>query len=161
MIRPASPVDSPAILAFWNPLIETTTVTFSPSPHSVQSLGALIAERQGAGRAFVLAEEAGQVLGFASYDQFRKGAGYARSMEHTIILAPQARGRGLGRALMAEIEAHVRAGGAHLMVAGISAENAPGLGFHAALGYGLAGRVAQAGYKFGRYIDLVLMQKLL
>lgn len=161
MIRPASAADCPAILAFWNPLIETTTVTFSPSPHSVQSLAALMGERQGAGRAFVLAEEAGQVLGFASYDQFRKGAGYAHSMEHTIILAPQARGRGVGRALMAEIEAHAKAGGAHLMVAGISAENTPGLGFHAALGYGLAGRVAQAGYKFGRFIDLVLMQKLL
>lgn len=161
MIRPATPADVPAILAFWNPLIETATVGFSPTPHTVESLTALIAERAAAGRAFCVAERAGQVLGFASYDQFRKGLGYARTMEHTIILDQRARGQGVGRALMAAIEAHARARGAHLMVAGVSAENPAGLGFHAALGYVEAGRISDAGYKFGRFIDLVLMQKRL
>jgi len=161
MIRAATLADVPAILAFWNPLIEDTTITFSPMRHSPESLFALISERQASGRAFFVAEAAREVLGFASYDQFRKGQGYARTMEHTIILAPEARGRGVGRGLMVALEDHARQAGAHLMIGGISAENAPALAFHAALGYGEAGRVVQAGYKFDRYIDLVLMQKLL
>lgn len=161
MIRPATPADVPAILGFWNPLIETATVGFSPTPHTVESLTAQIAARQADDRAFLVAEIGGAVAGFASYDQFRKGLGYARSMEHTIILAAQARGQGLGRALMAAIEDHARTRGAHLMVAGVSAENPAGLRFHAAVGYAEAGRIAGAGYKFGRFIDLVLMQKLL
>lgn len=161
MIRAATPEDSPAILAFWNPVIAETTITFSPTLHSAESLGALILARQAAGRAFLVAESAGEVTGFVTYDQFRKGLGYAAAMEHTIILAPAARGRGLGRALIRAMEDHARAAGAHLMVGGISGENAPGLAFHAAVGYVEAGRVAQAGRKFERFIDLVLMQKLL
>ena len=161
MIRPATLADVPAVLAFWNPLIETTAVGFSPTPHTLESLGAMLAARQAEDRGFFVAEIAGQVAGFASYDQFRKGLGYARSMEHTIILAPAARGRGVGRALMAAIEDHARTRGAHLMVAGVSAENPAGLAFHAAVGYAEAGRISEAGYKFGRFIDLVLMQKRL
>ncbi|SOC10505.1 GNAT family N-acetyltransferase [Rhodobacter maris] len=161
MIRPATPEDIPALLAFWNPVIAETTITFSPTLHSAESLGQLISERQAAGRAFLVAESLGEVAGFVSYDQFRKGLGYAAAMEHTIILAPAARGQGVGRALMAAAEDHARQAGAHLMVGGISAENAPGLAFHAAVGYVEAGRVAEAGRKFERFIDLVLMQKIL
>ena len=160
-IRPATAADVPAILAFWNPVIGQSTITFSPTLHSAESLAAMIAERQAAGRAFLVAEEAGKVAGFVTYDQFRKGAGYAHAMEHTIILAPEARGRGLGRALIGAAEEHARAAGAHVLVGGISAENAPALAFHAAAGFREAGRVAEAGRKFGRWIDLVLMQKLL
>lgn len=160
-IRPATPADVAAILDFWNPVIGETTITFSPTLHTPESLSALIAGRQADGRAFLVAEEGGTVLGFVTYDQFRKGLGYAHAMEHTIILAPAAKGRGLGRALIAAAEDHARGAGAHLMVGGISAENAPALAFHAAVGYAEAGRVREAGRKFDRWIDLVLMQKLL
>lgn len=161
MIRPATPADIPAILAVWNPVIRDTTVTFSSAEKTPESLAAMIAARRAAGQEFFVAEAAGAVLGLASYGQFRAGNGYAHAMEHTIILAPGARGRGLGRALMGRLEAHARAGGVHLMVGGISAENAPGIAFHAALGYAEAGRLREAGRKFDRWIDLVLMQKLL
>lgn len=159
-IRPARPADLPALLGVWNPVIRETTITFSPIEHDAESLGALIAGRLAAGRPFLVAETEEGIAGFASYDQFRKGPGYAHAMEHTIILAPAARGRGLGRALMAAIEDHARIAGAHVMVAGVSGENAAGLAFHAALGYAEAGRIREAGFKFGRRLDLVLMQKL-
>ena len=161
MIRPATPADAAPILAFWAPLVAQTTITFAPAAPDSAALAAQIAERQALGRGFFVAETAGEVQGFASYDQFRKGLGYVHSMEHTIILAPQARGRGLGRALMAALEAQAQAAGVHLLVAGISAENPPAIAFHSAIGFAPAGRVAQAGHKFGRFIDLVLMQKLL
>ena len=111
--------------------------------------------------AFFLVIAATAVLGFVTYGQFRGGNGYLHAMEHTIILAPEARGRGVGRGLMGALEDHARAGGAHLMVGGISAENAAGVAFHAAVGFAEAGRVREAGRKFDRWIDLVLMQKIL
>ncbi len=82
-------------------------------------------------------------------------------MEHTVILTDAARGRGLGRALMAGIEAHAQAAGAHLMIGAISGANPAGLGFHARLGYREVGRLPEAGLKFGQWLDLVLMQKTL
>ena len=100
-------------------------------------------------------------VGFATYGQFRPGDGYATCMEHTIILSPTAQGSGLGRALMLAVESHARAHGAHQMIAGISAENPAAIAFHAKIGYRETVRIAQAGFKFDRYIDLVLMQKFL
>jgi phosphinothricin acetyltransferase len=82
-------------------------------------------------------------------------------MEHTIILAPAAIGRGLGRSLMAAIEAHARGQGVHSMFAGVSGENAAGIAFHAAIGYVPVAVLHQVGFKFGRWMDLHLMQKLL
>jgi len=160
-IRPATPDDLPAILAFWNPMIRETTVTFSSEEKTPDGIRAMIAARRAAGREFLVAELEGEVLGFASYDQFRGGNGYLHAMEHTIILAAAARGRGVGRALMAAIEDHARAGGAHTMVAAVSGENEAGVAFHRAIGYEPVGRLPQSGRKFDRWLDLVLLQKIL
>jgi L-amino acid N-acyltransferase YncA len=160
-LRPAGAPDAPALAALWNPWITGTAITFNPDPKSPEDIAAMIAARRAAGHAFFLAEADGVLLGFATYAQFRSGAGYARSMEHSVILAPQARGRGAGRALMAAVEAHARAAGAHQMIAGVSAENPDGRAFHEALGYRLIATIPQAGWKFGRYLDLWLLQKFL
>jgi len=161
MIRPATPEDFPAILAFWNPMIRETTVTFSSEEKTVPGLERMIGARRAAGREFLVAAADGAVLGLATYDQFRGGNGYLHAMEHTIILAAGARGRGTGRALMAAIEDHARAGGAHTMVAAVSGENDAGIAFHRALGYEPVGMLPQSGRKFGRWLDLVLLQKIL
>ena len=161
MIRPATADDAPALTALWNPWITGTAVTFNPTPKTPGDLAAMIAARRAAGHEFLLAQDEGRLLGFATYAQFRSGAGYARSMEHTVILAPEARGRGTGRALMQALEDHARAAGAHQMIAGVSGENPEGRAFHDRLGYRLVATVPQAGYKFGRFMDLWLMQKFL
>lgn len=157
MIRAARPADAPAIAAFWNPFIRDTVVTFNPVEKSEAEIAAMIEGRE----VFLVAEWEGAVLGFASYGQFRGGLGYAFAQEHTIILAPQAKGRGLGRRLMQALEAAALAHGHHIMVGGVSGSNPAGIGFHAALGYAEVGRVREAGWKFGRWHDLVLMQKIL
>jgi phosphinothricin acetyltransferase len=157
LIRAVEARDIPALLAIWNPLIRGTSVTFNSQERTEADLCAMIKARP----FFHLAEEAGEPLGFASYGQFRTGPGYATCMEHTIILAPAARGRGIGRALMAAAEGHARAGGAHQMIAGVSGENPDGRAFHAALGYHEIARITEAGFKFGRYMDLILMRKFL
>jgi len=161
LIRPARPSDVPAVLAIWNPVIRHTLVTFSTEEKTAASLQALIDERVAGGFCFLVAQWAGQVAGFATYAQFRCGNGYARTLEHTVILAPEASGNGLGRALMAAVEDHAAAGGGHTIYAGVSADNPEGIAFHAAVGYRELAVLPEAGWKFGRWIDLVLMQKKL
>lgn len=161
MIRPATPADIPALLAIWNPLIRDTMITFNAAEKTAEDLSRSLSEKSAAGHAFLVAEQAGQVLGLATYGQFRGGIGYARTMEHTILLAPEGRGRGLGRALLTAIEDHARAGGAHVLFAGVSSGNPEGQAFHAAMGYLVAAILPEVGWKFGRYWDLVLMQKFL
>ncbi len=161
MIRAAELSDCAAIAAIWNPVIRDTLVTFNAVEKTVQGLAEVLAEKAGAGQPFLVAEAAGELLGFATYGQFRGGVGYARTMEHTIILGAAARGRGLGRALMAGIEAHGLAAGVHSLWAGVSAANPAGRAFHAAIGYREVAVLPEVGFKFGQWLDLVLMQKIL
>lgn len=159
MIRDARQGDCPAIAAIWNPIVRDTAVTFWPTERSEAEIATLIADRQRQGHPFVVFEDGHAVRGFTTYGQFRSGGGYARSMEHTIHVAPGARGAGLGRQLLAWIEDHARRRGHRLMIGGITATNAGSLRFHASAGYAEWGRIPCAGWKFGVFHDLVLMGK--
>lgn len=161
IIRPATVADAPDVAAIWNPIIRDTAVTFNSTEKTVQGLAQDFADKDARGRVFFVAEGSGGLLGFATYDQFRGGVGYAHTMEHTVILSQAARGQGIGRALMTAIEDHARVAGAHVMMAGVSAENPGGVAFHTALGYREMVRLPDLGHKFGRWMDLVLMQKML
>ena len=157
VIRPARPGDAPAIAEIWNAIIRDTVITFTTAEKDADTLAASIAD----GMPCLVAEEAGDILGFVTAFQFRGGPGYAHTFEHSIHMAPGAQGRGLGRALMAAMEAALGARGIHSLIAGVSGENASGIAFHAALGYREVARLPQVGRKFGRRHDLVLMQKIL
>jgi L-amino acid N-acyltransferase len=157
IVRAATPKDAAAIAAIQNPFIRETAVTFN----SVERSEAEVADAVRAAPCFLVALEDGKLMGFVSYDQFRKGAGYARTMEHTIVLAPDAQGLGIGRALMTALEDHARAAGVGSLWAGVSAENPSGVAFHARLGYSEVARLPRVGHKFGRWMDLVLMCKWL
>lgn len=161
MIVEAGARHAGGIAEIWNPVIRTSAITFNPVEKSEAELVRLIVSRADAGHGFFVAEEGEAVLGFATYGQFRGGAGYARTMEHTVMIAEDARGKGLGRALMDALEGHARAQGVHSLFAGVSAENSDGIGFHAALGYEEVARLREVGWKFDRWMDLVLMQKVL
>ena len=160
-IREAGAGDADAIAAIWNPVIRDSFITFNAAEKTAAQIAALIGETQAAGHAFLVAEADVGLAGFGLYGQFRKGVGYARTMEHTIILGPAARGRGLGRALLAALEDHARAGGAHTIFAGVSAANPEGRAFHAACGYDEIALLREVGFKNGRWLDLHLMQKRL
>ena len=108
-----------------------------------------------------MACDGAQVLGFASFGPFRKGLGYARVKEHSICLAEGVRGAGLGARLLLALEDEARAKGVTHMIAGVSGENPAGQRFHARHGYERVGHLPEIGQKFGRRIDLVLMQKTL
>lgn len=160
-IRPAGDADYPAVSAIWAPILEATTITFAIDARPPEVLAGMAADRRASGCEFFVADEDGRVLGFATYCQFRAGNGYLTSMEHTVILAPEAWGRGIGRKLMEAVEDHARARGAHTMVGVVSGENAEGVAFHAACGYRTCGTLPEVGRKFGRYLDAVMMVKVL
>ncbi|ATF17822.1 GNAT family N-acetyltransferase [Phaeobacter gallaeciensis] len=158
IIRPAKETDALAIAEITNQIIRDTLITFTTDEKTPAEVAADITAK---GPHMQVAEEAGEILGYISLGGFRTGPGYARTCEHAIYLAETARGRGAGRALMAAIEEVARADGIHVLVAGISAANPGGLAFHAAMGFAEVGRMPQVGYKWGQWLDLVLMQKIL
>lgn len=155
MIRDAVPGDVPAIAAIWNQAIAHTTITFNPDLKPEAEVAALTKN------ACLVWEEAGQVMGFARYFQFRGGAGYRYTAEHTIMLADAAKGRGGGTALMRALCDHAQTAGYHTLFAGCSAESPEAVQFHAGLGFHTVATLPEVGFKFGRWIDLVLMQKRL
>ncbi len=159
-IRPATAQDADAICAIWNPVIRDTGITFNAVVKTPDDVRAMIQEKTAQGYAFLVAE--GDTLqGLGTYGQFRGGVGYARTAEHSIILGPDTRGQGVGRALMAALEADAKAQGFHSMFAGVSGENPNAVKFHAALGYAEVATLREVGFKFNRWFDLVLMQKML
>ena len=161
ILRPALDGDCSAIAALWNPVIRDTTITFTTVEKAREGLTADLAAKSAQGFPFFVAEAEGRLLGFATYGPFRSGPGYARTVEHTIILAPDAWGRGIGRALIASLLTDAGHKGIRAMIGGVSAENAAGIAFHTSLGFAEVGRLPQVGWKFGRFIDLVLMQRLI
>ncbi len=160
-IIPATDAEAAQIAELWSQAIRETDITFNSIEKSEADIRELLAAKAAAGHGFFVACDAAQVLGFAGYGQFRGGIGYARTMEHTIYLAEDVQGRGVGRALMSAVEDHARASGAHSMWGGITATNHSSIAFHERLGYVEMARLPEVGFKWGRLLDLVLMRKLL
>ncbi|ASM71496.1 MULTISPECIES: GNAT family N-acetyltransferase [Roseobacteraceae] len=158
MIRAAIPADAPAIAAIWNAVIALPHITFTTDTKSDAAVAQLIVERAGA---FWVAERAGTVAGFATFGSFRGGPGYRHTAEHSVMLGRDARGHGMGRALMAAVESGAVVRDVHLLVAGISGGNPDAVAFHDRLGFAQSGKIPQAGRKGGQWYDLILMHKLL
>jgi phosphinothricin acetyltransferase len=133
-------------------------VTFTTDERSAAQIAEDIKARA---PGYLVAEHDSHVIGFATYGPFRTGPGYAQTCEHTIQLSPDARGKGVGRALMSALQDIAQAQGVHVLVAGISSANPGAEAFHAALGYSKVGLMPEVGFKFGQRLDLVLMQKIL
>ncbi|WP_166417616.1 GNAT family N-acetyltransferase [Cochlodiniinecator piscidefendens] len=161
MIRPAEFRDAAPICKIWNHIISNSIATFNSQEKSETEIKQAIREKSDRSHGFFVADENGIVLGFGTYGQFRGGIGYAHSMEHTIYLDERAHGLGIGRHLMQALENHARSNDVHSMLAGVSAENDAGIGFHKALGYIEVARLPEVGRKFDRWMDLVLLQKQL
>ena len=158
IIRQARVWDAEAIAAITNQIIRDTLITFTTTERSADNIAEDIRNR---GRAYLVAEDAGLLQGFATYGPFRSGLGYAQCREHSVQLSAQARGKGIGRALMAVMEERARREGVHVLVAGISSANPGAEAFHTALGFHHVGRMPEVGIKWGNRLDLVLMQKIL
>jgi L-amino acid N-acyltransferase YncA len=155
ILRPARPDDAVAICGILNPIIAETTITFTTDLRTPDDVAERISQAPETWRV----AETRHLLGFACFGPFRSGPGYVRTAEHSIHLSPAARGQGIGRALMAALEEAARARGHSILVGAISAENAAARGFHTRVGFTETGYMPGLGLKFGRVLDLVLVQK--
>ena len=139
-------------------MIRDTLATFTTTEKPVEDVANLIAQRR---NAFFVAEQDGLVEGFATCGTFRPGPGYAHTVEHSVIVDPDAQGGGVGRGLMLQLEGACKKADCHVMVAAISSANPHAIAFHTALGFETTARMPQVGRKAGQWLDLILMQKIL
>ena len=159
-LRLATLDDAEAMRAIYNLEVETSTATFDLVIRSLEDQRDWLAARSGA-HAAVVAVEDGQVLGFASLSPYKERAAYRTSVEDSVYVRRDHHGRGVGKALLSEMLDVARRHGFHAVMARIEATREPSLALHRSCGFRLVGIEREIGRKFGRWLDVALMQRLL
>ncbi|MEI8043845.1 MAG: N-acetyltransferase family protein [Verrucomicrobiota bacterium] len=150
------------ILSIFNETIANTTALYDYKPRTVDMMRAWF-EAKGKGNYPVIGVQAdtGELMGFASYGFFRAWPAYKYSVEHSVYVDARFRGRGVGRRLLEAVIEAARAQDYHVLVGGIDAANEASLALHERLGFTHCGTIRQAGFKFGRWLDLSFYQLIL
>jgi phosphinothricin acetyltransferase len=162
LIRPSTEADLPAIQAIYAHAVLHGTGTFETDVPDVAEMTRRRTEVLSRSLPFIVAEVDGEVTGYAYANYFRPRMAYRYCLEDSIYLAPTAQGEGLGKLLLAELIARCEAAGGRQMLAVIGdAENKGSIGLHTALGFQHTGVLKSSGWKFGRWLDVVLMQRQL
>ena len=161
-LRPSTAADLPALTAIYAHHVRHGTGTFELEVPDEAEMARRRDDVLARGLPWLVAEQDERVLGYAYANHFRPRRAYRFCVEDSIYLDPAAQGRGLGRLLLAELMARCEAAGARQMVAVIGdAANAGSIGLHAALGFEHTGVLKAAGWKFERWLDVILMQRTL
>lgn len=159
-IRPATPEDLPACQAIYAHHVLEGTGTFDELPPSLEAVAARHREITGRGRSWVVAADATGILGYAYFDQYRDRSAYRFTAEDSVYVREDVRGQGVGKALVARLLDEAREAGFRQMLAVIGdSDNVGSIGVHASLGFQRVGTLRDVGFKFGRWIDVVLMQR--
>ncbi|MBN8489198.1 MAG: N-acetyltransferase [Burkholderiales bacterium] len=161
LIRPSTDADLSAITAIYAQAVLHGTGTFELEPPDEAEMARRRADVLGKGLPWLVAQGVdGSVLGYAYANHFRPRLAYRFCLEDSIYLSPQAQGRGIGTALLAELVGQCEARGARQMLAVIGdSANAGSIGVHRRLGFEHTGVLKASGWKFGRWLDVVLMQR--
>jgi phosphinothricin acetyltransferase len=166
-IREAVAGDVPAITAIQNALLATTTYEWTEAPHTESERRAWLERQRLDGHPVLVAVadgSPGEVVGWAAYGDFRdsrKWPGYRPTVEHTVHVRGDQWGRGVGRRLVESLVERARTAGKRVMVGGIDSTNVDSIRFHERLGFVEVARMPGIGEKFGRRLDLVLVQRAL
>jgi len=165
-IEDAVEADLAAMLAINDQAVAETTASWNHAPGNLDSRKAWFAGMTVNADPVLVARQKsergdGEVAGYAYWGPFRPSDGYLYTVENSVYVRKDLHGQGIGRLLMVELIARARAKGLHAIVAGIGAENTGSIALHAKLGFIEYGRMPQVGAKFGRWLDLVLMQLML
>lgn len=165
IIRDADLPDLPMITAIYNDAVENTTAIWNTVPVDVADRAAWLAGRRRAGYPVLVAvDDTGDgddVLGYASYGDWRSFDGYRHTVEHSVYVRSDQRGGGIGRTLMLALIERARRADKHVMVAGIESGNVGSIRLHEKLGFTHAGTLRQVGTKFGSWLDLTFLQLIL
>jgi L-amino acid N-acyltransferase len=153
---------SEQILSILNEIIVNSTAIYDYRPRPFESMVAWFAAKRKDNYPVIGAVSAGgELLGFASYGIFRAWAAYKYTVEHSVYVAARHRGQGIGKRLLQRIIEEAESQDYHVLVGGIDSENEVSSALHRALGFRHAGTIRQAGFKFGRWLDLDLYQLIL
>lgn len=162
LIRDATNDDLPGILVIYNDVIATSTAVYSYDPATLADRAQWMQARQQQGFPVLVAVDGEEVLGFASYGEWR-GAwpGYKYTVEHSVHVTAGQRGTGIGRQLVEHLIIAAQNAGKHVMIGAIDAENAASIRLHERLGFKAVAHFHQVGFKFDRWLDLVFMQRII
>lgn len=163
-IRDAIDDDMPAVRDLYNALIPTATVAWTDTPQTLRQRRAWFRQQRRSGHPVLVAEDGDDIVGFTAYGSFRgsgKWPGYRHTVEHTIHVARSHWGNGVGRALMEALIERARLAGVHVMVGAVDGDNPESIRFHQALGFTIVATMPEVGRKFDRWLDLVLLQRII
>lgn len=160
-IRHAREEDLPGILAIYNDVIAHSTAVYREEPSTLEDRHDWFQTRAAEGYPILVAGDDTGVIGFATFGDFRAWPGYRFTVEHTLHVRDDRRGKGVGTALMSPLIDRAIALGKHVMIAGVDADNNGSLRFHERLGFVRVAHFREVGFKFGRWLDLVFLQRLL
>ncbi|HGY9627092.1 N-acetyltransferase family protein [Pseudomonas juntendi] len=160
-IREAQPEDIPGILDIYNDAVRNTLAIWNEAPVDLANRLAWFTARAEQGYPILVAVDDSGVLGYASFGDWRPFEGFRHTIEHSVYVRSDQRGRGLGLMLLEALIERARACGKHVMVAAIESGNAASIRLHERLGFVVTGQMPQVGVKFGRWLDLTFMQLML
>jgi L-amino acid N-acyltransferase len=161
IVRDAVERDLAAILDIYNDVIATSTAIYRDTPATLDDRLAWWRAKREPGFPTLVADDDGAVIGFASFGDFRSWPGYRFTVEHSVHVHRNHRGRGIGTALMHPLIERAASLGKHVMIAGVDAENVGSIAFHERLGFEPVAHFRQVGFKFDRWLDLVFLQRFL
>lgn len=161
-IRPAQGADLPQILDIYNEIIATSTAVYALQPTTLDERRAWYEGRVRAGYPVIVAEGDDGIAGFASFGEFRGSwPGYRYTVEHSVHVRADLRGRRIGSELVRALFPPAIAMGKHVMIGGVDAANAGSLRMHERLGFERVAHFREVGHKFGRWLDLIFLQRYL
>jgi L-amino acid N-acyltransferase len=150
------------ILAIFNEAIANSTALYDYKPRTIESMGNWFKAKEAGNYPVIgMIDDAGVLLGFASYGTFRAWPAYKYSIEHSVYLHKDQRGKGLGKVLMHALIERAQSQQYHIMVGGIDTSNTTSVALHEKLGFAHCGTIKQAAFKFDRWLDLAFYQLIL
>jgi phosphinothricin acetyltransferase len=158
-IQDATEADLEGLVAIYNDIIATSTAIYSSTPVTLEERRQWWRARTAQGYPLLIARDAHGVAGFATFGDFRAWPGYRFTVEHSVHVRADGRGRGVGTLLVRALLPRAAALGKHVMIGGVDAANAASIRFHERLGFEKSGHLREVGYKFDRWLDLVFLQR--
>ncbi len=160
MLRPATLDDAEAISAIYNVEVTTSTVTFDLVARTLDEQRLWLTERSGVHAAIVATEDE-VVVGFGSVSPYKERPAYSTTVEDSVYVHRDAQARGIGRAILGDLVERAEQHGFHAMIARIVGDHEASINLHAFHGFEIVGHEREVGRKFGRWLDVVVMERLL